>query len=325
MKRREFIRLLSALAVALPYSARAQVSNRVYRIGLLRIGPPPPSFIEPFRKGLSDLGYVEGQNLVIEFGLATSAEQLPEVASALVHRNIDLIVASGAAAVLPARDAAKTLPVIFVAGIDPITVGLASRGLAQGGANITGLTTVQIDLTAKRMQLLKEMLPSLTSVAFLVREGNPGSAQYVREAQDAAKALSMGLHLIAVRNPGDFEEAFRNALALGAGGVVPMDDAAFTSARRQLIELAERYRLPGVYPIREFVSEGGLISLGPKYEEVYRRAATYVDKVLKGTNPADLPVEQPTTFEVVINLKDAEALNLTIPPTLLARADEVIE
>jgi putative tryptophan/tyrosine transport system substrate-binding protein len=324
MRRREVIHLVTTAAL-LPYSARAQVPNRVYRIGILRIGPPPPSFIEPFRKGLRDLGYVEGRNVVIEFGLATSAEQLPEVASALVGRNIDLIVASGAAAVLPARDAAKALPVIFVAGIDPIILGLASRGLAHGGANITGLTTVQIDLTAKRMQLLKEMLPSLTSVAFLVRETNPGSAQYVREAQDAAKALGIGLHLVAVRNPRDFEGAFRNALALGAGGVVPMDDAAFTSARRQLIELAERYRLPGVYPIREFVSEGGLISLGPKYEEVYRRAATYVDKVLKGTNPANLPIEQPTTFEVVINLKTAKALNLTIPPTLLARADEVIE
>src|SRR3954451_12812303 len=143
MRRREFIRLFSTLAVALPYSARAQVPNRVYRIGLLRIGPPPPSFIEPFRKGLRDLGYVEGRNLVIEFGLATSAEQLPEVASALVRRNVDLIVASGAAAVLPARDAAKALPVIFVAGIDPITLGLASRVLAHGGSNITGLTTVQ--------------------------------------------------------------------------------------------------------------------------------------------------------------------------------------
>jgi putative ABC transport system substrate-binding protein len=175
------------------------------------------------------------------------------------------------------------------------------------------------------MQLLKEMLPTLTSVAFLSRESNPGSGQYVREAQDAAKVLGMGLHVIAVHGPSDLEDAFRNALALGAGGVVPMDDATFTSARRQLIELAGRYGLPGVYPIREFVADGGLISLGPRYQEVYRRAATYVDKILKGTNPADLPVEQPTTFEIVINLKAAEAFGLTIPPTLLARADEVIE
>ncbi|MET0532108.1 MAG: ABC transporter substrate-binding protein [Microvirga sp.] len=303
----------------------AQISNRIYRIGLLRIGQPPPSFIEPFRKGLSDLGYVEGQNLVIEFGLATDAEQLPEVALSLVRRNVDLIVASGAAAVLPARDAAQSLPVIFVAGIDPITLGMASRGLTKGGTNITGLTTVQIDLTAKRMQLLKEMLPTLTSVAFLSRQSNPGSGQYVREAQDAAKVLGMGFHVMAVHGPSDLEDAFRNALALGAGGVVPMDDATFTSARRQLIELAGRYGLPGVYPIREFVADGGLISLGPRYQEVYRRAATYVDKILKGTNPADLPVEQPTTFEIVINLKAAEAFGLTIPPTLLARADEVIE
>jgi putative tryptophan/tyrosine transport system substrate-binding protein len=325
MRRREFIRLSSTFAVALPYAARAQVPNRVYRIGFLRIGPPPPSFIEPFRQGLKDLGYVEGQNLTIEFGLAKNAEQLPEVADALVRRNVDLIVASGAAAVLPARDAARGVPVIFIAGIDPITLGLASKGLAQGGANITGLTTVQIDLTAKRMQLLKEMLPSLTSVAFLLREANPGTALYVAEAERAAQTLGMSLHLMPTRSASDFEQAFRNALAFGAAAVVPMDDAAFTSNRRELVELAERYKLPGVYAIREFVAEGGLISLGPKYKDVYRRAATYVDKILKGTNPADLPVEQPTTFEVVINLKTAAALGIAIPPTLLARADEVIE
>jgi putative tryptophan/tyrosine transport system substrate-binding protein len=323
MRRREFIAGL--VAAPIPSAAGAQQVHRVYRIGLLRIGPPPPSFIEPFRQGLSDLGYVEGQNLVIEFGLATSAEQLPAIATALVGRNVDLIVASGAAAVLPARDAARGLPVIFIAGIDPVATELTVRGLAQPGGNLTGLTTVQIDLTAKRMQLLTEMLPSLTSVAFLTRDANPGSAQYVREAEQAAQALGLSFHVIPAENPSDFEDVFRNALALGAGALVPMDDAVFTSGRGKLVELAERYELPGVYPIREFVLEGGLISLGPKYQEVYRRAATFVDKVLRGTKPADLPVEQPTTFEVVVNLKTAKTLGLTIAPTLLARADEVIE
>ena len=324
MRRREFMTVLGC-AVASPFSARAQQSGRVYRIGLLRVGPPPPSFIEPFRQGLRDLGYVEGQNFVIEFGLATTAEQLPEVATALVQRNVDLIFASGAAAVLPARDAAGALPVIFVAGIDPIATGLAVRGLAQPGGNLTGLSTVQIDLTAKRMELLKHILPSLSRIAFLLRESNPGSAQYIREAKQAAQALGVGFHPVRADTPSDFEHAFRDARALGAGALVPMDDAVFTSGRRKLVELAERYQLPGVYPIREFVVEGGLISLGPKYEEVYRRAATYVDKVLKGTRPAELPVEQPTTFEIVVNLKTAQGLGLTIPPTLLARADEVIE
>jgi putative ABC transport system substrate-binding protein len=217
------------------------------------------------------------------------------------------------------------MPVVFVAGIDPIATELTVRGLAQPGANVTGLTTVQIDLTAKRMQLLKEMLPSLTRVAFLTRDANPGSAQYVHEAEQAAYLLGVGFHVISAHSPAEFEEVFRKALALGAGAVVPMDDAAFTSGRKALVQLAERYSLPGVYPIREFVLEGGLISLGPKYQDVYRRAATYVDKVLKGTKPSDMPVEQPTSFEVVVNVRTAKSLGLAIPPTLLARADEVIE
>jgi putative tryptophan/tyrosine transport system substrate-binding protein len=323
MKRRDCLALLST-GPLWPFAARGQQARLIYRIGFLRIGQPPPSFIEPFRQGLRDLGYVEGENLFIELGLANSAEQLPEAAKALVHRNVDLIFASGAAAVLPARDAAKGLPVIFVAGIDPIATGLGTS-LAQPGANVTGLTTVQIDLTAKRMQLLKEMLPSITAVAFLVREGNPGSAEYVREMEQATQALGIDLRVVAARSDSDLDEAFRAAVDLGANALVPMDDAAFTSARRTLIQLAERNHLPGVYPIREFVAEGGLISLGPRYQEVYRRAATYVDKILKGTKPAELPVEQPTTFEIVVNLRTAKALGLPIPATLLARADEVIE
>jgi putative ABC transport system substrate-binding protein len=257
--------------------------------------------------------------------LATSAEQLPDVARALFKQNIDLIVASGTPAVLPARDAANGRPVIFVAGIDPVVTGLA-RGLAQPGGNLTGLTTVQIDLTAKRIQLIKEILsPPLTLIAFLWRESNPAGAQYVREAEQAAHALGVGLRPIRANSPSELEAAFREASALGAGAVVPMDDAVYTSARRKLVELAERFELPGVYPVREFVVEGGLISLGPKYEDVYRRAATFVAKVLAGTQPADLPVEQPTTFEIVLNLQAARKLGLTIPPTLLTGADEVIE
>jgi putative ABC transport system substrate-binding protein len=312
-------------AAAWPLAARGQQSRRVYRIGLLRIGSPPPSFIEPLRQGLRDLGYVEGHNLVIEFGLAEKAEQLPETAAALARRNLDLIFASGAAAVLPARDAAQSLPVVFVAGIDPVATGLAIGGLALPSPNITGVTTVQIDLTAKRMQLLKEILPSLAIVTFLSREGNPGNAQYVQEAENAARALGVGFQVVSARSSLEFEDAFRAARTFGAGALVPMDDAAFTSGRRLLVELAERYRLPGVYPIREFVVEGGLISLGPRYEEIYRRAATFVDKILKGAKPADIPVEQPTHFELVINLKAVKAFGLDIPPTLLARADQVIE
>jgi putative tryptophan/tyrosine transport system substrate-binding protein len=175
------------------------------------------------------------------------------------------------------------------------------------------------------MQLLKEMLPSLTLIAFLSRPENPGSDQYVRESERAAHALGIKVHVVTARGPGDFEKAFQSAVAVGAGALVPMDDAVFTSGRQTLVELAERYHLPGVYPIREFVVAGGLMSLGPKYQEVYRRAATYIDKILKGTRPASLPVEQPTTFEIVINQKTAKKLELGIPLPLLGRADEVIE
>jgi putative ABC transport system substrate-binding protein len=324
MRRRELL-ALGGIALTMPFSAHAQQAGRVYRIGFLRVGEPPPSFIDPFRQGLRSLGYVDGQNLIIDLGLATSTEHLPEIARALVERNVDLIVASGTPAVLPARDAANGRPVIFVAGIDPVVTGLA-RGLAQPGGNLTGVTTVQIDLTAKRMQLIKEVLSQpLTLVAFLWRESNPAGAEYVREAEQAAHVLGVGLQPIRADSPSELEAAFREARALGAEAVVPMDDAVYTAGRRKLIEFAERFELPGVYPVREFVIDGGLISLGPKYEEVYRRAASFVDKVLRGTKPADLPVEQPTTFEVVLNLKAARKLRLTIPPMLLARADEVIE
>jgi len=331
MRRRRFIALLGsaasgwAVVLALPSALAAQQMQRTYRIGFLRVGQPPRSFIEPLRQGLNDLGYIEGQNLIIDFGLATTAEQLPEVASALVSRGVDLIFASGAAAVLPAKDAAKAIPVVFVAGIDPIASGLTVRGLAQPGGNVTGLTTIQIDLTAKRMQLLKELVPSLTRIAFLWRESNPGGQQYIREAERAAEGLHVQLQPVPARDQSEFEEAFKRVIALGADALVPMDDAVFTSARRKLVELAKVFRLPGVYPIREFVVSGGLISLGPKYEDVYRRAATYVDKVLKGAKPLDLPVEQPTIFETVVNLKTARDLGITVPPTLLTRADEVIE
>jgi ABC-type uncharacterized transport system substrate-binding protein len=322
--RREFMLGFGGVAAS-PLLARAQQSPRVYRIGFLRVGPPPSSFIEPLRNGLRELGYVEGQNLVIEFALASSVDQLPDLSRALVRRNVDLIFASGAASVLPAKEASRSIPVVFVAGIDPIATGLAVKGLAKPDANLTGLSTVQIDLTAKRMQLLKEMLTSVSLIAFLSRESNPGSAEYIREAERAAQTLSINLKLVSARGPEDFEKAFQSAAALGAGALVPMDDAVFTSERRRLVDLAERYRLPGVYPIREFVIAGGLMSLGPKYQDVYRHAATFIDKILKGVRPAELPVEQPTTFEVVINQKTAKKLGLTVPPTLLARADEVIE
>src|SRR5262245_58178013 len=319
--RREFITLLGG-AAAWPLGARAQQPGKIRRIGMLRVGPPPPSFIEPFRQGLRQLGYVEGQNVTIDYALGRNAEQLPQLAADLVRRKVEVLVASGTPSVLPARSAARDIPVVFVAGIDPIATGLVAS-LARPGGNVTGLTALHADLTGKRLELLKEILPMLSRVAFLSRPANPGHQQYVQEAEQAAQALGIRLQVLPVRGPDDFEQAFGGVA--GVGAIMQVDDAVFTSHRDKLVELATRHRIPSVYGTREFVELGGFMALGPTYSDLYRRAATYVDNILKGAKPADLPVEQPTKFELIINLKTAKALGLTVPPTLLARADEVIE
>ena len=322
MRRREFLGLLGGAAVAWPRAAGAQQPRKIYRIGLLRVGPPPPSFIEPFRHGLRELGYVEDQNIVLEYALAQSVEQLPDIAADLVRRKLDVIVASGTPAVLPARNATRTIPVVFVAAIDPIAIGLVTS-LARPGGNITGLTGLFADLVGKRLELLKEAFPALSRVALLSRPDNPGHEQYVRAAQRASRTLGLQLQVVTASGPGDFEAAFR--AAAGAGAIVPVDDAMFTSHRQILVALAIANRLPAVYGVREFVEIGGLMALGPSYSDLYRRAAAYVDKILKGTSPADLPIQQPAKFELTVNVKTAKALGLKIPPLLLARADEVIE
>jgi putative tryptophan/tyrosine transport system substrate-binding protein len=321
MKRREFI-VGAAATTAMPLAAGAQQDGKVHSIGILRVGQLPPSFIDPLRRGLSDLGYVEGKNIAFEYGIAQNVKQLPELAADLVRRKVDVLVASGTPAVLPARNATNVVPVVFVAAIDPIATGVVTS-LARPGGNVTGLTAVFADLTGKRLELLKEMLPNVSRFALLSRPGNPGHTQYVQQTQIAARILRVELEVLQANSPDDFEPAFRNAK--GAGALIQIDDAMFTSHRVRLVELAARHRIPGAYGLREFVDLGGFVALGPSYPDLYRRAATYVDKILKGAKPADLPVEQPTKFELIINLKTANALGLTIPPSLLARADEVIE
>ena len=321
--RRAFLAGLSGSLLAAPLAAHAQQATNVPRIGFLRVGSPPPSYIDPFRKGLSDLGYVEQQNIVFEYGLGRTVEQLPDIASDLVRRKVDTLVASGTPSVRPARNATTTIPVVFVAAIDPVGIGLVTS-LARPGGNVTGVTALHTDLTGKRLELLKEILPKLTRVAFLSHVANPGHAQYVREAELAARTLGVQLQVLPVRGPDDFEEAFRRAR--GAGALVQVDDAMLTANLAKLIELAARYRLPAIYgDATTDVQAGGLMSLGPNYSDLYRRAATYVAKILKGAKPGELPIEQPTRFDLVINLKTAKALGLTIPPSLLGRADEVIQ
>ena len=321
MKRREFITLLGGVA-AWPVIVSAQESGRVYRIGFLRVGQPPPSFIAPLRRALSELGYVEGRNLVFDFAIAERVDQLPGLVADLIRRKADVILASGTPAVLPARNATTTVPVVFVAALDPTETGVVAS-LARPGGNVTGLTAVFADLTGKRLEFLKEMLPTLTRVALLSRPANPGHMQYVQQTQIAARILGVELDVMSANGPDEFEAAFRSAQ--GVGALIQIDDAMFTLHRQKLVELATRHRIPGAYGLREFVDIGGFMALGPSYPDLYRRAAAYLDKIFKGTKPADLPVEQANKFEIIVNLKTAKALGLTISPSLLARADEVIE
>jgi putative ABC transport system substrate-binding protein len=324
MRRREFIAGLGG-AAAMPlggaFGAPAR-SDKIHRIGLLRVGYPPPTFLDPLRKGLHDLGLIEGQNIFIEYGISRSVEELPKLANELIGLKVELLLASGTPAVIPAKQATSTVPIVFVAAIDPITTGLV-KSLSRPGGNITGLTALFTDLMGKRLEFLKEAFPSISRVALLSHINNPGHEQYAREATLAAKKLGIELQVLSVRSPAEFEEAFR--AARGAGAMLQVDDAMFTSQRVALIALADQYRLPAIYGFREFVDAGGFMALGPSYSDLYRRAATYIDKILGGAKTADLPVEQPAKFEMIVNLKAAKMLGIDLPPLLLARADEVIE
>jgi len=322
MRRREFITILGVAAVTWPPATLGQEVSKVKRIGFLRIGSPPPSFIVPLQTALKDLGYVEGKNFSFEYGLASRAEELSDLAAELVRSKVDVLVASGTPSVIPARNATSTIPVVFVAAIDPVATGVVTT-LARPGGNVTGLTAVFSDLTGKRLELLKEILPSLTRVALLSRPANPGHYQYVQQTQIAARKLRVELELMAVNSVGDFEAAFRKVE--GVGALIQIDDAMFTSHKEKLVELATQHRIPGAYGLREFVDLGGFLAFGPSYSDMYRRAGLYLDKIFKGAKPADLPVEQPSKFEFILNLKTAKALGLTVSPALAARADEVIE
>ena len=321
MNRRDTVLALLALSAA-PLTAGAQQTGKVHRIGLLRVGPPPPGFIEPFRQGLRELGYVEGQSIIIEYGLAENVAQLPELAARLLRLKVDVLVASGTPSVVPARNATSTVPVVFVAAIDPVATGVVTS-LARPGGNITGVSAVHADAVGKRVQLLKELLPKASRIAFMVRATSPATAQYVKEAELAARTLGMQLQILAVRDAGDLEGAF--ASAQGASALLTVDDAMLTAQRTRIADLALKNRLPTISGFSEMVEAGGLMSYGPHYGDLYRRAAVQVHKILKGTKPADLPVEQPTKFELVINMRTAKALGLKIPESILARADRVIE
>ncbi len=330
MKRRAFITLIGAAALAWPLAARAQ-QKPMPVIGFLSSGLPDPgaSNVAAFRQGLRELGYIEDRNILIEYRWAEGkVERFPVLAAELVALRVDVIVtAGGTLAVLAAKQATTSLPIVFSAVGDPVAEGLVTS-LARPGSNVTGLSVVATDLVGKWLELLKQVVPGVSVVALLLKpDAMPDRAKEVRlkEADVSARALGMQLQVVEARGPADFDRAFSDMSAKGAGALVVLSTPAFEIGRQRIVDLAAKNRLPTVYSYRYYVDIGGLMSYGPNLADLHRRAAAYVDKILKGAKPSDLPVQQPTKFELVINLKTANALGLTVPPTLLAQADDVIE
>jgi ABC-type uncharacterized transport system substrate-binding protein len=312
--------LLVGGAAAWPFAVQAQQASRSHRIGFLRVGPPPKRFIEGFRNGLREQKLIEGQNVVIAWGLAESVAQLPDALAELVRLKVDVLVASGTSSVLLTR--AGAIPVVFVAAVDPVAMGLVAS-LARPGGMITGITAVAEELNGKRLQLLQQLIPNFSNAALLVRAGSPATAEHTKQAERAAQALGVRLRVVAARDYGELESAV--SAAQNAQALIVVDDTVFTTQRTRIAELALKNRLPTMYGHRDMVQAGGLMTYGPDYGDLYRRAAEQVQKILQGAKPSDLPVEQPTKFELVINLKTAKALGLSLPPMLLAQAQEVIE
>jgi putative ABC transport system substrate-binding protein len=328
--RREFIGTLAGSLLTAPLAAEAQQAAKVARIGYLVTNlAANPGQREAFLQGLRDLGYVEGGNVVIEYRSAEGKlERLPALAAELVALKVDVIVtAGGTRAALAAKQATRTLPIVFIAVGDPVTSGLVTS-LARPGGNFTGLSLLFPELVGKCLEQLKQAVPGVSRVAVLWEPGAVGERtekDNLKGAEVAARALGVRLQFVEARGPADFDRAFSDMTRARAGALTVLGTPMFASERRRLVGLAAKNRLPTMYPLREFVDAGGLMAYGPNLPDLFRRAATYVDKILKGAKPAELPVEQPTKFEFVINLKTAKALGLTIPPSLLGRADEVIQ
>ncbi len=320
MPRRTFMALVSGGLLAAPLAAEAQTAGRIWRIGYLGPAVAAANRSEvAFRQGLRDLGYVEGSNLVFEYRSAEGkVERLPALAAELVALKVDVIVAPTTPAALAAKQATRTLPIVFAAAADPVGSGLVAT-LARPGGNVTGLTNLSAELGGKRLELLKQVVPGVSRVAILYQPGafvERTEKDMLKGAEVAARALGVRPQFLEARGPADIDRAFLDMTRARAGALTVFPSSMFFSERKRLVDLAAKSRLPAVYGLREFVAAEGFM---------VRRAATYVDKILKGAKPGDLPVEQPTKFELVINLKTAKALGLTIPQSLLQRADEVIQ
>ena len=298
-------------------------TKKMYRVGFLRAGQPPNTWVEGFQQGLRERGYVEGRNVVIQFGFTDgSLDQLPRLAEEMLRANVNVIVASAAPAALAVKNATTSVPIVFVGVNDPVGLGLVSS-LARPAGNVTGLATTSAALAGKRLELLKEAMPKLRRVAVLWDPSNPTNAEQLRDAEEAARTLGLHTQPVPVRGPSEFDSAYK--AMRGSDGLLRLDSPLFTTHRARLAQLAVSTRLPTVSGIRDMAELGDLMSYGVDFPDLFRRAATHVDKILKGAKPSDLPVEQPTKFEVVINLRTAKALGLTIPPSVLIRADQVIK
>ena len=327
MQRRAFIGLVAGAAVW-PLGADAQQAGKIARIGYLASNLANQGPVEAFRQGLRDLGYVEGRNVVIEYRDAQGKlEPLPTLAAELVALQVDVIVASSTAAALAAKQATSVVPIVFGTVPDPVAAGLVIS-LARPGGNVTGLSNLNADLVGKCLEYLTQAVPGVSRVAMLWQPGAFGERtekEMLKAAEGAARALGIQLQFVEARGPADIDRAFSDMTGARADAVTVLVSGMLLGERSRLVDLAAKSRLPVVYTFRELVDAGGLMSYGPSLADLFRRAASYVDKILKGTKPADLPVEQPIKLELVINLKTAQVLGLAVPPTLLARADEVIE
>jgi putative tryptophan/tyrosine transport system substrate-binding protein len=307
--------------------AEAQQPKTIPRIGFLGIGSVSSitSRYEAFRQGLRELGYVEGQNIIIEWRFAEGKrEELPALANDLVRLKVDVIVAAGTTATTPAKRATTTIPIVMAYSADPVGTGLVAS-LSRPGGNVTGLTEISPDLAGKRLELIREAVPRTTRVAVLWDGSRPANIDVLKEIDAAARAYGVRVQSLEVRSSNDFESAFRAATQQRASALIIPSGSLSNLHAPQIVSLALRSRLPSIWETKNYVDIGGLMSYGPSLDDLYHRAATYVDKILKGKKPADLPVEQPTKFEFIINLKTAKQIGLTIPPEVLARANKLIK
>ena len=324
MRRRELLLLLGG-AMTAARALRAQ-QKAMPVIGVLSSDSPVAAApnAAALRQGLSETGYVEGQNLAIEYRWAEGHyDRLPAMAADLVGRKVDLIVTGGPPATRAVKGATSTIPIVLTGG-DPVAEGLVAS-LARPGGNLTGFTFMVTELMPKRFELISELVPQTRVIALLVNPNSPSTEATIRDVQEAARATGVQLEIVKAGAEGEFETAFASLVQQHAGALVVGADPLFASGREQLVALAARHGVPTIYQWREFAAAGGLISYGPSLTAAYRQVGIYAGRILKGAKPADLPVQQPTTFELVVNLKTAKALGLTVPPSILARADEVIE